>query len=185
MRRVHMAVLTIGLMVLAASPALAQRQRGGRGFGGGQATAAQLLTMPEVLTEIKATDDEKAAITKITDSYKDKLTAAGQDRTARADMRKEENAEIEKAIPTVFKPDQAKRLNQLLVQREGLTAFTKDDVATALKLTDAQKTSIKQASDDLQKDMQDLFTNAGQGTRRTSPRSPPCARTPSTRSSTA
>ncbi len=38
-------------------------------------------------------------------------------------------------------------------------------MATALKLTDAQKTSIKQASDDLQKDMQDLFTNAGQGTR--------------------
>ncbi|HVS34038.1 MAG TPA: hypothetical protein VMS17_00555, partial [Gemmataceae bacterium] len=55
------------------------------------------------------------------------------------------------------------RFQQLEVQAAGLQAFSKDDVATALKLTDDQKKSIKDVQDGLQKDMQDLFQNAGQG----------------------
>ncbi len=162
MRRVHTTLLTIGLMVLAASPALAQRQPGGRFGGNRQVGPAQLLAIPEVLTEIKATDDEKAAVAKITDKYKDDIAAArtNMDRQKATDLQKQENDDIVKAIPDIFKPDQVKRLNQLIVQRESLQAFTKDDVATALKLTDDQKKSIKSTVDDLQKDSQDLFQGA-------------------------
>ncbi len=158
MRGIHTKIMTIGLVILAASPALAQRQRGPRTPPG----PAQLLAMPEVLTEIKATDDEKAAVTKITDKYKDDIAAArtAMDRQKMADLRKQENDDVVKAIPTIFKDDQVKRLNQLEVQAAGLGAFTKDDVATALKLTDDQKKSIKDATDDLQKDSQDLFQSA-------------------------
>ena len=162
MRRIQTALLTVGLMVLAASPALAQRQPGGRFGGNRQMGPAQLLAMPEVLTEIKATDDEKAAVTKITDKYKDDIAAArtNMDRQKMADLRKQENDDVVKAIPDIFKPDQLKRLNQLEIQAAGLQAFSKDDVATALKLTDDQKKSIKETSDDLQKDAQDLFQSA-------------------------
>jgi Spy/CpxP family protein refolding chaperone len=59
-----------------------------------------------------------------------------------------------------LKPEQAKRLKQIEVQSAGLGAFSKDDVQAALKLTDAQKTSVKTAADDMQKDIQDLFKDA-------------------------
>jgi hypothetical protein len=155
MRRVRNTVLTLGLLALAVSPALAQRQRGPRPAPG----PAQLLAMPEVLTEIKATDEQKAAITKISDKYKDDIAAArtNMDREKMADLRKQENADVEKAVPDVFKADQVKRLHQLGVQASGLGAFAKEDVQTALKLTDDQKKNIKETADDLQKDVQDLF----------------------------
>ncbi len=164
MRRVSTTVLSIGLMVLAVSPAFAQRQPG-RGMGGRQMGPAALLAMDKVQTEIKITDDEKAAVTKITDKYKDDIAAAGQDRDKRAELVKNENADLEKALPDILKADQLKRFKQLEVQAAGLQAFSKDDVVTALKLTDDQKTAIKATTDGLQKDMQDLFANAGTGTR--------------------
>ena len=65
-----------------------------------------------------------------------------------------------KRLADVLKPEQAKRLKQIEVQAAGLAAFSKDDVQTALKLTDAQKASVKTAADDMQKDIQDLFKDA-------------------------
>jgi hypothetical protein len=163
MRSLHVKVLTVGLVLLAASPAFAQRQRGG--FGGRQMGPAQLLAMDKVQEELKITDDQKAAVTKITDKYKDDIAAARQnmDRQKAADLAKQENDDLEKALPDILKADQLKRFKQLEVQAAGLQAFSKDDVATALKLTDDQKKSIKDTQDELQKDVQDLFQNAGQG----------------------
>ena len=161
MRSLHVKILTVGLVLLAASPAFAQRQRGGpRQMG-----PAQLLAIDKVQEELKITDDQKAAVTKITDKYKDDIAAARQnmDRQKAADLAKQQNDDLEKAIPDILKADQLKRFKQLEVQAAGLNAFSKDDVATALKLTDDQKKSIKDSQDELQKDVQDLFQNAGQG----------------------
>jgi hypothetical protein len=49
------------------------------------------------------------------------------------------------------------------VQAGGLGSFTKDDVATALKLTDKQKKDIDDAKTELDKDVQDLFKDAPRG----------------------
>jgi hypothetical protein len=166
MRGLHTKVLTLAMVVLAASPAFAQRQPGGR--GNFTMDASRLLSIKEVQDELKLTDDQKAAITKITDKYKDDIATARADRSeaGRAKMtelRKSQNDDLTKALPDILKPDQTKREKQLLVQAAREQAFTQDDVATALKLTDDQKKSIKESAETLQKDIMDLMANAGQG----------------------
>jgi len=168
MRNVCTKVLTVGLVLLAASPAFAQQPgrqgRGGRGgFGGGmQVTAAQLLGMEKVQEELKITDDQKAQFTKITDKYKADIAQArtDQNREKGAELRKAETEEFDKAVPTILKADQVKRLKQLEVQRAGLGALSKEDVQTSLKLTDDQKKSVKDSTEELTKDVQELFTSA-------------------------
>ena len=170
MRGVFAKVICAGLIVLAASPAFAQRQRGQRGQGGfgmtGAPGAGALLRNDKVQEELKITDDQKTAIQKaseaVTDKYKDEVAKArtDMDREKMADLRKTMNADLEKALADVLKPEQAKRLKQIEVQVAGLTAFTQDDVQTALKLTDAQKKDVKGAADDMQKDVQDLVKDA-------------------------
>jgi Spy/CpxP family protein refolding chaperone len=163
MRNVCTKVLTVGLVLLAASPAFAQRQRGQGGRGGFEMTAAQLLGMEKVQEELKITDDQKAQFTKITDKYKEEMAAARKDmnREKMGELRKAETEEIDKAVPTVLKADQVKRLKQLEVQAGGLRALSKEDVQTSLKLTDAQKKSIKDSTDELTKDVQEMFQSAG------------------------
>jgi hypothetical protein len=161
MRRIHTTIVAVGLLALAASPAFAQRQPGQ--FGNRPPPGvAQLLAMDKVQEELKLSDDEKTAITKITDKYKDDIASARQnmDRDKMADLRKKQNDEVVKAAPDILKADQLKRLNQLKVQAASIQAFTMDDVSSALKLTDDQKKTIKDSSDDLAKDVQDLFQNA-------------------------
>jgi Spy/CpxP family protein refolding chaperone len=164
MRNVCTKIVTVGLVLLAASPAFAQPRPGGRPGGGFPAPgAAQLLGMEKVQEELKLTDDQKAQITKITDKYKEDLAKArtDQNREKGAELRKAETEEIEKAVPTVLKAEQVKRLKQLEVQISGLRAFAKEDVQTALKLTDAQKKDIKTAEEELTKDAQEMFQAAG------------------------
>jgi hypothetical protein len=160
MRNLRVTILTVGLVVLAASPAFAQRQRGQFNRTRG---AADLLAIDKVQDELKLTDDEKASFTKITDKFKDDIASARQnmDFQKMGDLRKQQNEAVDKAAPDILKPDQLKRFKQLEVQAAGLQAFAQDDVVTALKLTDDQKKSIKEATDDLSKDIQDLFSNIG------------------------
>ncbi len=149
MRGVHVKFLTAGLIVLAASPAFAQQpRRGGGGFGppGGMTagpSAAALLRNDKVQEELNLTDDQKAEMQKA-------AAAAGE----------KYRDDLEKATLGVLKPEQAKRLKQIEVQSAGLAAFSKEDVQAALKLTDAQKTTVKGAVDDMQKDVQDLMKDA-------------------------
>jgi Spy/CpxP family protein refolding chaperone len=163
MRNVCTKVLTVGLVLLAASPAFAQRQRGPGGRGGFEMNATQLLGMEKVQEELKITDDQKAQFTKITDKYKEEMATARKDmnREKMGELRKAETEEIDKAVPTVLKADQVKRLKQLEVQASGLRALSKENVQTSLKLTDAQKKSIKDSTDELTKDVQEMFQSAG------------------------
>jgi Spy/CpxP family protein refolding chaperone len=163
MRNVCVKIFTIGLVVLAASPAFAQPPAGRGGRGMQAPGAAQLLSMEKVQEELKITDDQKAQFTKITDKYKDDIAKARADmnREKGAELRKAQSEEMDKAIPTVLKPDQVKRLKQLEVQIGGLRALGKEDVQTALKLTDEQKKSIKDTTEELTKDAQEMFQGAG------------------------
>ena len=54
-----------------------------------------------------------------------------------------------------------KRLKQIVLQQEGLRAFTNEDVQSALKLTDDQKTKFKDIADTYRKDMTALRPAAG------------------------
>ena len=128
----------------AGPPARRRRVRpSGRHDGG--AEAAALLRNDKVQEELNLTDDQKADLKKVADAAGEKY-----------------KDDLEKATLALwlFKPEQAKRLKQIEVQSAGLAAFSKDDVQSALKLTDAQKASVKTAADDMQKDVQDLFKDA-------------------------
>jgi hypothetical protein len=159
MRSVCANLLTAGLFVLVASPAFAQPP-GNRGMRP-PATAASLLRQDKVKTELKLTDDEKEKVAKVTDKYKDDLAAAGQDREKRGELYKAMNADLDKALPTILNADQTKRLNQLVVQASGLDAFSKDDVKTALKLTDKQTKEIDDQKAAVTKDAEDLMKDVG------------------------
>ena len=159
MRSVYARVLTAGLLVLLASPAFAQPP-GGRGMF--QPNAAFLLRDKKVQEELKLTDDQKAAFKKIGEKYKSKFADAQGDREKMGELFKQAGEEVNKAIPEVLKPDQVKRLKQLEVQASGLNAFSKDDVKSALKLSDKQEKDIQTTQDELKKDREDLFKDVGE-----------------------
>jgi Spy/CpxP family protein refolding chaperone len=168
MRGVCVKVLTAGLAVLAASPAFAQPRPGGPGGfgppGGFQITASTLLRNDKVLEELKLTDDQKAdlkkAADKVTEKYRDEFGKAQGDFQKIGELFKSQNEDMEKAMVAVLKADQAKRLKQIEVQAAGLNAFDRDDVQSALKLTDKQKQTVKDEQDGVQKDIRDLRQDA-------------------------
>ena len=127
MRSVYARVLTAGLLVLLASPAFAQPP-GGRGMF--QPNAAMLLRDDKVQAELKLTDDQKDQLKKIADKYKGEFEQARKDMDFKkmGELMKSAGEDVDKVVADSFKPDQRKRLNQLLVQREGFIAFSKEDV---------------------------------------------------------
>jgi len=158
MRKVHASFLTAGLIVLAASPAFAQPP-GGR-FGRFQPNAYMLLGQDKVQEELKLTDDQKDQVKKVREKYQEDIRSAfgNMDFQKGQELMKKASDEDAKAL----KPEQAKRLHQIEVQASGLGAFEKEDVQTSLKLTDEQKKSIKESSEELRKDIMDLMQNVGQ-----------------------
>src|SRR5262249_45285188 len=60
------------------------------------------------------------------------------------------------------KPEQLKRLNQIMWQRSGIArAINNSEVQTALKLDDKQKEKIKTIEDENQKATRELFQGGG------------------------
>jgi hypothetical protein len=179
MRRVCTILLTFGLIVALAAPALAQqqRQRGQRGqFGGrGQGGIGMLATNESVQKELNVDKDQadkiKEAVDKVRDSHKDdfaKLQDLSQDdrRTKSQELNQTVSAETLKALDDVLKPEQIKRLKQIELQQAGERAFTRPDVQTALKLTDDEKDQIKTITEDAAKQRRELFQGGNaQGSR--------------------
>jgi hypothetical protein len=151
--------LAIGAVALLASPALAQPGRGFGGMGG----PGMLIRVEKVQKDLgldkdaakKATDaldkvreDNRAEFAKLRD-------ASPEERTA---IFKKINEANDKALKDVLTEKQLKRLKQIEHQVQGLRMFQNEDVQKTLKLTDDQKTKIKEIGDDLQKEVGGLFT---------------------------
>jgi Spy/CpxP family protein refolding chaperone len=161
MRTVNKIVITLGLAALLASPALAQRGGGGMGLG-------QMLTNEGVQKELKLDKDQtekiKDAIKKVQDDNKDdiaKLRDRDTSREERQEINKKLNVAYEKSVSDILNADQKKRLKQIQIQAEGLQAFSDADIVKALSLTDDQKTKIKEISEDVAKQMQELRSGGG------------------------
>ena len=168
MRTICQILFALGLTALVASPALAQGGRGGGGRGG----LGQLLGNDSVLKELKIekeqADKVKEAVQKVRDDNKDdiaKLQDQNTSREDRAEISKKLNTAYEKAVADILNADQKKRLKQIVMQQQGVRAFADADVVKALSLTDDQKSKIKDISDDLNKQMQDLRGGGGGGGR--------------------
>jgi Spy/CpxP family protein refolding chaperone len=119
----------------------------------------QLLQTPQLKAELKLTDDQ---VTKIKQVETDVMTSLKTDYDAVMKLpQKDRAAEIENKIPTklaeltkdsqakmskILKPEQEKRAKEIFLQVYGFSIITKDDFATELKLTDAQKKQLTDIS---------------------------------------
>jgi hypothetical protein len=170
MKRFGQVTLALAVVLLAASPAFAQRgQRQGRGgFGGGMRGGfgmdmLSLANQKSVQEELKVSDEQATKIKDLAAKQREsfgslKDLSREERRTKVAEQRKAND----KAIAEVLKTDQVKRLKQITWQLQGTRAFRNEEVATALKLTDDQKGKIKTIQEDAFKSMRELF-GKGQG----------------------
>lgn len=161
--------LSVALLVLVFSTAAfaqAPGQRGGQrgagfgGFGGGQGGIASLLAMEEVQKELKLTDEQKTKLREARSEAGGRAGRSGdggeggqnlrdlsrEERQKRMEeLRKqleERTKKAEEAAKAILTAEQNTRLSQLRLQRDGINAITRPEVATALMLADAQKEAI-------------------------------------------
>jgi Spy/CpxP family protein refolding chaperone len=138
------------------------------GFGGGLANmiGQNKQLQDEFKMDKEQVDKLTAALTKARDDMKDDLAKLRDRNTSqddRAEIMKKFNEANAKAVESVLKPEQAKRLHQIENQQAGLGMFTKADVQKTLNLSDAQKDNIKEISENLQKEMRELGGPGGFG----------------------
>ncbi len=138
-------VLTLSALALLVSPAWAQR-RGG--FGGG---AAWFLMAPNVQKDLKLTDAQvkkvQETLREIRERHQGDYSAL---RDASPDVRLAKMAtlnesvsdEVKKALS--FSAEQSKRYDQISLQAYGVQAFASSTVDDRLKLTNDQKSKIRQ-----------------------------------------
>lgn len=134
---------------------------GGRGFGGG---VSGLVGMAEVQKELGITDEQKTEITKVIEESRPMRGAGGfnreefqnlseEERTKRfEEMRKqgEETAKkVEEKVKGVLNEQQWTRLSELRIQREGVNALSRAEVAEKLALSDEQKKEIAKLNEGL------------------------------------
>jgi len=171
MRHFAKTILTLGLAVLLAGPALAQQRGQGRGPGGqGGGGIAGLLTNESVQKELKIDKDNadkvKEAVQKVRDKHADEFTKLRdlpqeERRQKSQELTKAVSEETLKAVSGMLSADQLKRLNQIELQQIGVQAFTRPEIQKALALTDEQKDAIKTINDEAAKKRQELFQQGG------------------------
>jgi Spy/CpxP family protein refolding chaperone len=167
------ATLTLGLVVAVS----AQPPDGGFGMmmGGGGGPAA-LVTSKTVLADIKATEEQTGKLKEWAREYvakqREKMMAMREElqgldpmeRLAKfTEMQTKATAEAYKQLGDVLKEDQVKRLKQIDLQVAGLGAFSRAEVATALKITDEQKDKLRDVQTALGAEMRDLMEEYGFG----------------------
>ncbi|HEY2155551.1 MAG TPA: Spy/CpxP family protein refolding chaperone [Isosphaeraceae bacterium] len=149
MRTFGKLMLAFGACALMAAPAWAQGG-GGFGMGGG---GAMLLSNKSVQKELKVSDEQAEKLnTLATDTMaKNRERFQGfQDLSPeeRQSKMREAQAELHKGLDGVLKPEQVVRFKQVEIQVAGFNAFGTPRVQEALKLTDEQKTKVREISDE-------------------------------------
>jgi len=157
-------VVAAGLLL--AGTATAQPGRGGRGGGGG--LAGMIAFNESLQKELKMDKDQvdklTAALTKSREEMRDdlgKLFNPDTTREERDAITKKMTESTNKAVESVLKSDQVKRLHQIENQQAGVGIFQKEDVQKVLKLTDDQKDKFKEINDELRKELADLGGGRG------------------------
>jgi Spy/CpxP family protein refolding chaperone len=160
--RLGKAVFALVLGLLVAAPALAQPP-GGPPIGGFGGPAGMLRNNKQLQDELKLTKDQadklNDALTKVRDDLRDDMTKLRDPNLAQEDREKIIKKMTDgnnKAVDSILKPEQVKRLHQIENQQLGIGIFNKDDVKTTMKLSDKQQEQITDINKDLQKDMREI-----------------------------
>jgi len=145
-------VLAMGVVALLTAPAMAQQGKGqGRGGFGGMGGGAAFLMAPNVQKDLKLTDSQ---VGKVQETLREVREKHQDDYAALRDASQEErqtkmrtigetvNEEVKKAL--ALTSEQSNRFDQISLQTRGLQAFADPAVASKLKLTDDQKSQIRE-----------------------------------------
>jgi hypothetical protein len=159
--------LTVAGLASAQPPQRGQRQGGG--MGGGRATPQFLLNNEAVQKELKLTDEQ---IEKV------KAFAPAQGRGAgggggggggaggggrRGQGNPEAAQAAEKFVKESLTEAQQKRFKQIRFQVMELAAFSNEEVQSALKLTDDQKSKVKTLLEDMANERREIMPQRGGG----------------------
>jgi len=148
----------------------ANAQGFGRGMGGMMGGGLNLLTDKAVQKELKLSDEQVEKATKAATEQREKMTEMrqelqGLDQAERQEkmtaMMKEMATSSKKVTDDLLKPEQKKRYDQLVLQRQGVGAFASEDVQSKLKFTDEQKNKVKDINESMREQMRDLFQPGG------------------------
>lgn len=164
------AAMALGLCALLTTDAAAQ---GGRGFGMMRgANLAGLLGNEGVQKELKLDADQTVKANELAAKTREKMGEAfnsareleGQERMNKMrELSQEINAGAKKEAAEFLKADQLSRLTQIDYQVRGASAFSDPEVQAKLKITDDQKSAIKEIGQESMEAMRSLFSNAGNG----------------------
>ena len=173
MRMFGKLVVAFGAVAFMTAPVLAQGGRGGPGgpggmMGGGGGTA--LLTNKGVQAELKLTEEQGEKVNAFARELMEKQRGEREGlRDLSAEERRDKMAEMNKAtaattkakLAEILKPEQAKRFEQIQIQQAGPQAFAMANVQESLKLTDAQKSTVREINEGLGAQMREAFQEAG------------------------
>jgi Spy/CpxP family protein refolding chaperone len=166
MRTFGKTALALGLVVLIGAPAVAQQGKGQpRGmFGGGG--GAMLLINKSVQTELKVTPEQASKLKTLADELGEKAQAVREKlQSLSQEERREKMREIGhtqhqammKSLGEILKPEQVTRLEQIHHQVVGVAAFAMPSVQEKLKLTDDQKSKIREIEEESRTSMREAF----------------------------
>jgi hypothetical protein len=166
-------ILAAGVLALVVNLAPAQ-QRQGRGRGGMGGGVGQLLNMKEVQEELKLSDDHTEKAKKVAadvqmkhrEDFQKLQDVPMEERRAKTqELAGQVREETLKDLGDVLKPEQTRRLKQLVLQQQansgGPRVFLSPDVEKAVKLTDKQKDDLKTMAEDYGKKTQELRGQRG------------------------
>jgi hypothetical protein len=128
-------------------------------------TLLTLSLFEEVRTELKTAPEinsqEDGLLTKVQGEMQEAFQSANGDFAAMRQTVDKVNAKYDEELIKLLSTDQVKRLKELFVQFNGGSAIAAAAIAKDLVITDEQKAKIKQAQDENQKKVMDLFQSGG------------------------
>ncbi|MBX6315756.1 MAG: hypothetical protein IRY99_23000 [Isosphaeraceae bacterium] len=163
MRAICRTVLSLGVVALMVSPALAQRP-GGFGFGRGGMSAPMLLSNRGVQEELKLSEEQVNKAESLARDMQGRmrdLFQSGGDPEERREKAQKLNEEMRKSVADILKPEQKKRFDQIELQSRGYLAFLDPEVQKKLNLTEEQKDKLRDLARESGERMRDLFQAAG------------------------
>jgi hypothetical protein len=175
MRTWHYFVLAFGLTAWLGGSAYAQFVSAAGIMGGGPATLLlrediqkELQLSAEQIRKIRAVSDEiqrtiREGMARLEDQ--EPARSNPEEREQRVERRKKVMQSImepsNKKVADILTPAQIKRLNQILLQRQGAQAFSDPGVQKSLHLTPDQIARLKTINNELAQEMRQAFRNPG------------------------
>jgi hypothetical protein len=131
-----------------------------------------LVGIPEVQKELKIDGDQKALLDDLLLDLRDQMrelwTGIGfgedltqEERQDRMEQAREKSEDIgkkgEEMVAMILEPTQMERVNQLQLQREGIQAFARPEVAKKIGLTEEQRDKMSLLRDEVSQQMRQAF----------------------------